>query len=208
MAHLAEEQVSFEIRWAALSALLAIGKSAQGPPDPRAVAAMVKASNDIARKVRLEAARGLGMLGKTDDPRLVPLVNRALVNLSRDKDKRVVIWANVSSMTLDKVEPSKVQGIAALLHTHDVPVRLTAANALAALGSHSQPVLPRLLDALNDKDPTVVAAVLTALVAIGDRGPQVLQALKDLQERKEAPEMLRMQAQRAIESLMPPGQSP
>ncbi len=201
LARLADDPTSFEIRCAALKALIATGHNPKGPPDPRAVAAMVKASNDVALKVKLEAAMGLGMLGKTGDARLAPLVDKALINLSRDRDKRVVIWANVAAMALDKVDPAKVQGIAALLHTHDVPVRLTAANALAMVGPPAKPVLSKVLDALNDKDPTVVAAALTAIVSIGEKGPDVLGALKALHEKKEAPEMLRLLAQNVTETL-------
>ncbi len=200
---LAEDPVTFEVRWAALSALAAIGKSAQGP-DPRAVAAMIKASHDVAIKVRLEAAKGLGMLGKTNNPQLAPLVEKTLVNLSRDRDQRVVIWANVSAMTLDKVEDARVRAIADQLRAPEITVRITPARGLAAVGPQARPVLPRLLNALNDKDPTVAAATLTAIVSIGDKGPDVLKALNDLHDKKEVPEMVRLTAQRAIDSLTQP----
>lgn len=196
---------TFDLRRAALATLAIVARDPGKSPDKRAVIAMTKGSIDSAVAVRLEAAKGLGMLGRVTDPMVLstvqPLVEKALQNFSRDKDQRVVIWGTISAMALDKVDPAKIQSIAGFLRSPDVSIRQHAALALAAIGPHNKPVLDKVIAALQDKDSGVAVNALGALLASEEKGPEVLMALKDLHDKKETPEGLKYLAQAATEAI-------
>jgi len=202
LAKYSDDQTTFEIRKMCLSALALAGQNGKAAPDVRAVSAMVKAAKDHNGEVRLEVAMGLGMLGKTGDRNLAPLVDQVLRNLGRDSDKRVAVWAHVSQMALDnKVNDVAVLDIAHQLRAHDMMVRLHASRALGAMGPKAKVALDSLLNALDDREPTVVQSVIYTLVQMEDRSPKVLTALADLGQRKEAPEAVRQAAQVAVTAL-------
>lgn len=201
---MAGTQVTFDLRRAALAALTVIARDPAKGPDPRAVSCMVQMIvklHEPAVAVRLEVAKGLGILGKVNDPKIDQPAQNVINLLMRDEDRRVVIWATVSSMVLDKVDPAKIQTVASYLRSTDVSVRQHAALALAAMGPSNKPVLDKLFAALHDKDSGVAFNALAAVLASDEKGQDVINALKDLKEGKDTPEGLKMLAQAASESL-------
>lgn len=201
---LSGSKVTFDLRRAAVAALTVIARDPSKGPDPRAVAAMINLAtrnHDPAVAVRMEVAKGLGVLGKVNDPKLEPLAKGAVQSLMRDKDLRVVVWATVSSMALDKAEPAKIQTVANYLRSTDVSVRQHAALALAAMGPHNKSELNKLFAALHDKDHGVAVNALAAILASEEKGPDVIGALKELKDAKDTPEGLKLLAQAATETI-------
>jgi HEAT repeat protein len=197
----ADDRASWEIRRAALCALMTSGRTAKGTPDPKAVEAMVRASKDPAAEVRLSSAVGLGMLGKTTNLDLYSQVEVTLKNLSHDKDPRVAIWGKAAQMVLGEPTDEDVLSLAGQVRSPLVPVRTHALQALASLGPKAKAAQARVLDALGDKEPVVQFAAMNALVAMDDKAPAVLKALKDVHERKDVLEGIRQAAQAAQDLL-------
>jgi HEAT repeat protein len=202
LARKATEQITWEIRRACLAALAVAGRNKGGEPDVRAVAAMAKGAEDVCADVRLEAAIGLGALGRTTNAEKAAEVEKALKILLRDPDKRVVIWANVSQMTLeDKTSETAVLQLAEHLRAREVPVRLHASRALAFLGPKAKVALDSLLETIQDRDESVALSAIDALVQMEDRSPKVLAALTELSKRPEAGKVPRAAAQHAADAL-------
>jgi HEAT repeat protein len=196
----ASDQVTWEIRRATLAALAQCGRTAKGA-DPRATSAFLKhssPSSEYSADVRIEAAIGLGATGKPTDA-LTKLVEQQLEFMTRDKDKRVVIWARVSKMAHTGVTETALNSIAAMLRDSNVQVRLQACRALGTVGKEAKPVQSKLIDALSDKEPAVQFMAVQALVALGDRGPGLQMVLKELGDRKDADPFVRLMAQQANE---------
>jgi len=196
----AEDRVSWEIRRAALTALAGAGRGTKGP-DPRAVQAMVNRSNDGTAEVRIEAALGLGALGRTTSAELKPKVEKALQHLIKDKDQRVSLWALVSGMALGGQDKKSADAVAAQIRSRDVQVRVHAVRAIGAMGPQGKFAQDKILDVLNDKEPLVQLSAMAALLAMEDRGANVLNALKELADRKDASEVIRQGAQEAYDLL-------
>jgi len=196
-----EDRVSWEIRRAALGALMAAGRTAKGTPDPKAIEAMVKASKDPTAEVKLAAAIGLGALGRTTNLDLATQVEVTLKNLSHDKDTRVAIWGRAAQLVLGEPTDDDILGLAAHLRSSVVPVRGHALQALASLGPKAKAAQARILEALNDKEPMVQFAAMNALVALDDKAPAVFKALKEVNERKDVLEGIRQAAQAAQDLL-------
>ncbi len=79
---------TFSVRQACLTALMSAGHNAKAPPDPRAVDAMITASRDYAVAVRLEAVKGMGILGRPGTPQQLDAVLKALVAQRRQGPSR------------------------------------------------------------------------------------------------------------------------
>jgi HEAT repeat protein len=200
---IAEDKFCWEIRRAGLAALIAAGRDPNGgPPDPMAVEAMLKASKDVkASEVRMEAAIGMGALGKNTDAKLADKVESALNNLVSDEDERVSVSAKFSLLTLHGHKDAAIVDFAGFFGHPKVTVRSHALRALSLLGPKGKPAQTQVIEVLNDKDPSVQIAAITALVSMEDKGEVVLKALKDLTERMDALEGVRQTAQLAMDVL-------
>jgi len=201
LASFASDAMSWEIRRACLAALMSAGRNGGKAPNHQAITAMIHGSKDVTAEVRLAAAMGLGALGRTTDPALKPLVEAALNKLVKDHDERVVIWAKVAQMALAGHDDRYGASIAALVRSPEVPVRMHAVKAIGAMGPKGKFAQDKILDAVNDKEPSVQLAAFATLVAMEDRGPNVLNALREQAERKDAPEYMRQAAQAAHDLL-------
>jgi HEAT repeat protein len=196
-----DDQVTWEIRRACVAALIPCGRVVRGAPDPRVLSALIKATRDPYAAVKMEAAMGLGAIGRTSDPLMEKEVEKALLSLMNDKDKRVVIWAQFSHMSIAKIDNKTIEAIARETINPDGEVRRTALQALGAMGPSSRPHLPAVLDALQDKEPKVVFAACWAVMRIEERTAGVLSALEEVNRRKDIPEEVRQMASTAIDQL-------
>ena len=140
----------------------------------------------------MEAAIGLGSMGRPSDPVLLATVENALHSaVRRDRDKAVVIWSQVSLMALaDKVPVAMLDSLAKGITNADPRLRVHTIHALGAMGSRAKAHVPELVAALGDKEKDVVAAACVALGQMGDPGPRAVAALTDLSASKETDEAL------------------
>jgi HEAT repeat protein len=152
---------------------------------------MIGRRRDEAVGVRLEVAKGFGILGRPSDAKLYTSAKDALNHLTTDTDKRVRIWAQLSLMVVEgKFNDATVLGIARHLRDPDVLVRRDAVGALSLLGNEGKVAVDPLIDALDDKDASVVTAAVAGLLALKDRGAKVVGAMIQLLQHKEEPVVL------------------
>jgi HEAT repeat protein len=165
-----------EVRQVALAILRRAGWDKKSGPAPQVTRAMIKALRDPSADVRLEAIIGLGTMGRPPQPSLLQEVLSALTAELRSPDKNLVIWANVSLMLLDeKVTDKSLDALARFLEkrdrrwgNNDLKVRMTAAQALGALGARSSPKIPNLMRLLDpSEEPPANVAACSALGMIG-----------------------------------------
>lgn len=194
---LAEDGISWEIRKAALSTLIVAAHNPKGAPEKGSVQAMYRRSSDVASEVRMEVAKGLGALGRTTIPEVDRGVDGVLKTMLKDKDPRIVIWANLSTMALSQGNDATISLIAGYLKHKDPAVRRQACLALSAMGPSSRKSRDKVLDAMHDRDPGVALAAMTALVNQGDASPDILTAIKEMQDDKEAALVVREGARMA-----------
>jgi len=138
----------FEVRCAAVGAL-GCALSAEGAASlaERCVPHLVPALADVDEDVRAAAAFALGQCGAAAIPVLGALV-ASLADLHCEVRSAVVRAFGLLSAqgAVDGV----AEAVAALLRHASPPVRLSAVEALAALGSEAVPVLHKLAGAMED----------------------------------------------------------
>jgi HEAT repeat protein len=198
---------SWQIRKASIMALRQIGYDKKDGPDKSATGALCSATGDSVYEVRLEAVQALGYLNKPKDPILYGRVHKKLSTLTEindnapEVDKVVAIWSHVSLMQIDGVTEAGVLNVTKYLSDHALQVRGQAVSALGALGIKGKPALPRLIDMLQDKDKGIVVAAAWSMVAIGDKDLKALNALKEMSERKDVDERVKIQLKLAYDML-------
>jgi HEAT repeat protein len=200
------DRSTFALRQACVAVLKQAGKDSKGVPVREVTLALLKALHDPAQEVRLEAAVALGQMGRPIDALLVQVL-KELQAAQNDRDKVVQIWSQVSLMALDKVTDQGLGFLVKQLKHPETEVRINAIQALGTLGPKARSVAPNLLDALADKEVGVVVLSCQALVALGDSGPKVVNALSELSENKKAEEPIQKAAARAAELLKNPPRS-
>lgn len=174
---------SWETRRAAAIALRFVAPDKEGP-DPKAIAALVRAASDICQKVRLEALMSLIYLGRPSQKADLDNEKAGLERLIRDRDLLVGLWARVALMRIDKVSEKDIRAIGQMLRSTDLAHRVNAANALGLIGPEAKSQVPDLIQALEDKDEGVIAAVITALALMGDEASRAIPALRKVAEGK------------------------
>jgi HEAT repeat protein len=95
---------------------------------------------------------------------------------------RYINWAKVGPAALDEM----IKPIAAALKDPDERVRVTAAEALDALGPRAKAAVPALVEALEDKAGNVRVAAALALGAIGPEARAAIPALTEMTKDKDA----------------------
>ena len=88
---------------------------------------------------------GLGVLGRSQDAKLKPLVEAAIAKLIRDHDDRVVIWARMSQLFLFGGDEKSAAPIAALVRSPEAQVRLHAVRAIGSMGPKGKFAQDRIL---------------------------------------------------------------
>jgi HEAT repeat protein len=192
---------SWEVRKAAALALrtVAIPSKENDGPDPRAVNALKFALNDISTEVRLEALMSLIFLGNPTDPVDLQSEKLALEKAIKDKDKLVSLWARVAFIRIDKISELHMIAIGQMLKAPEVIVRVNAASALGMIGPEAGTQVPLLIEALNDKEETVVAAAIGALGLMGEEAEKAITALTPFTQGQN--EALKLLANEAIKRI-------
>jgi HEAT repeat protein len=200
--HGMEDQTSWEIRRAAIAAIIEAGATKTGP-DPRVTRALLVSLEDHAAQVRLEAVVALGQMGRPDDGLLLDHTLRALKAMTADKDKTVDIWARLSLMALaDKINAVDMDFLTKCTKSGELSrVRTQAVRALGTVGTKSNTVVPLLVDLLSDKDPAVAGNACIALGGIRDPGPNAEKALTDLSLNKETDDEVKKVALKALDDI-------
>jgi HEAT repeat protein len=201
---------SWEVRRAAALALGAIShnpKDAKDVPDARVYRALTDALNDASTMVRLESLSALFLLGppavSADRQRAI----QSLLTLAGGKDKSVAVWAHVvltrfennRSEKLTKAAEKHLQTIARYLKHSDPAVRMQAARALGMAGPNAKGEVPDLIEALRDKELTVVAWSIAALKEIGASASPAVPSLEELTKHQN--EGIRKVAKEAIDAI-------
>ena len=149
LARVVSDRDSWEIRFAAANALGVAGKDEQNVPDVRALRALIDATDDVSKEVRLEALQSLINLGPPTSPQDVAQIKTLLERkIKADKDKSVAIWARVALMRMDAaaVNDANLTAIAKLIKGSDLATSIQAARALGAIGLESKGKVPDLMD--------------------------------------------------------------
>jgi HEAT repeat protein len=200
--HGMEDQTSWEIRRAAIAAIIEAGATKTGP-DPRVTRALLASLEDHAAQVRLEAVVALGQMGRPDDGLLLDHTLRALKAMTADKDKTVDIWARLSLMALaDKTNAVDMDFLTKCTKSGELSrVRTQAVRALGTVGTKSDTVVPLLVDLLLDKDPAVAGNACIALGGVRDPGANAVKALAELSVNKETDEEVKKVALKALDDI-------
>jgi len=104
-------------------------------------------------------------------------------------------------MALAGHDQKSADAVASQIRSRDVQVRIHAVRAIGAMGPKGKFAQDKVLDVLNDREPFVQLAAIGTLAAMEDRGANVLNALKELADRKDASEVIRQGAQEAYDLL-------
>jgi HEAT repeat protein len=197
---------SYVIRQQSVIALYHAGRNTGAAPDRAAVTAMYNRLSDTTICVKLEALRGLAFLGKTGDPTVQANLEAKLRELTRVKDRVVVIWAWIALMGVTDVSPEIVKAIGAHLKDPQVRIKIAAAEALGQMGNRARFALPDLIEMLKDKEPHVIVTAIWTIGQIEDPGQTALAALTDLTKTevskdKSTNEFVQKYAQAAVDAL-------
>jgi HEAT repeat protein len=180
-----------ETRRAAAKSLGEMGADAKD-----AVPDLMKTLKDTAMFVRRFSAQALGGIGG-DAKDAIPDLKDAL----GDKRKEV---AEAAAGALAKVGPNGISTLSDLAKDKkkDTALRQKAVEALGHAGEDAKPAVPVLGDLLNDGNVAVDAAA-----ALGELGPvakddKILDALRDLADKKTKDRSLRETAQSALRKIL------
>jgi HEAT repeat protein len=198
----ASDRESWEIRFAAANALGVAGKDEQNVPDVRALRALIDATDDVSKEVRLEALQSLINLGPPTSPNDVAQIKVLLERkIKADKDKSVAIWARIALMRMDAaaINDANLTAIAKLLKTADLATAVQAARALGVVGPEAKGKVSDLMDVLQSPEPLLACEAAWALGRIGKAADKALPSLKTLQQNKE--EGVRQRATEAIKAI-------
>jgi HEAT repeat protein len=136
-------------------------------PDPAAAAALVAATGDPERAVRLAAARSLLINWGRDRSAI-----RALLAIVADPEPIPDRAAALEALKVagEEVLGQAVAAMAALLTCGDPAILLDVIDVLASLGPQARPALPALEGLVQDEDSGLLAVVGPAIAAIEDKG--------------------------------------
>jgi HEAT repeat protein len=201
------DQVSWEIRRAAVVALSAAGKGDERtPPDSQAIYAIAgiflnPSGYEESAKVRLEAAIALGAMGRPADGADMSRSKQALQRAIKDTDKTVGIWAYAALMAIDYVTPEGLNAIAKHFKGNDVNAKIEAARALAAIGRDARSKVPEVAELLSDSELFVVAGAIVALGEFGPHANSAVPALTRVMEKKDQNAYIKELAKSALEQI-------
>ena len=209
----AEDTASWEIRKVALGSLALIGGDQKKGPDARAVSALLKGMSDHSAKVRLEAVMGIGTMGQPTNSGLRRQVITALqlrLNPRVEKDKTIVVWANISLMAIDQLHEKYVGEVKKLLGGGNVPTRTHAARALGLVAGDLKKKAPKqvpgviaaLRSALRDDEPAVAGMACWSFGEMAEDfvpPADVEKTLTDLSKDKKIDEGVRQTALATLE---------
>jgi HEAT repeat protein len=207
-----DSQASWEVRRAAAVTLGTVAIDPKDGPNPQAVAVLTDAvRRDTCSKVRLHALTALILLGRPPSGAEADGEKAALRRAQaeafrneksvletaiKDPDKLVSLWARVALMRIEKVTDAHLIQVGLLLKSADVALQVNAAQALGAMGTDAKSQIKNLIDALRDKEPSVVMAAAAALAGMGDAAKTAVPALKELESGQN--ELVKVAAAQAL----------
>ena len=131
-----EDQSSWEIRRAAIAAVITAGATKTGP-DPRVTLRLVDCPAGPRPQVRLEAVLALGQMGRPDNTVLRDHTLRLLKGMVNDRDKTVDIWVRLSLMALvDKIDDADMAYIAKCTKSTQLHARARTSRSRHGRGRH------------------------------------------------------------------------
>ena len=168
-----------DVRMQALITLGTMGSAAAS-----SVPAIVKLlDSDEFDAVRFSAAFALGAIGQKDEAATKALVAAARSDKPILKAVSLWALARQNPDN-EEVVTYAAKSLVGGLTSEDAELRTVAAKLLSEFGTHPEIVGPALVTALQDSDPRVVGHALDALAALGPKIlPKVTEALKDKQRR-------------------------
>jgi HEAT repeat protein len=203
---LTKDPASWEIRRGAAFALGSVGYDPKiaARPDGRAVNALIDVlqKKDECSEVRLEALYSLIIMGipyQLQDKSRELQVLHALINNKHQPDK-VHIWAYVAIMRIEKVSEQYLVILAKFLRNPKLETRTHAARAFATIGPEGKSRIEDLVDALSDKDPTMLYWTCQALAQMGDLAQKAIPQLQKLLTHTDP--TVRTAAQDALNAIM------
>jgi HEAT repeat protein len=185
------DPTTWEIRKACAMALgrVAIPPDKNTPPLADVITKLEKALRiDRSHQVRVEICQSLIILGPPENSTLKNRVVDALARCAgRDPRKLVRIWAEVGVLRMTKVTPKSLNAIGSYLKDPILGNRCNAARALGAIGPDAKSQVPKLIKALDDKEPIMVSWTLWALVEMEQKAKPALPKLKKMLEKTKDP---------------------
>jgi HEAT repeat protein len=183
LTQLVDVRITFEIRQAACLALGQVGRDEGGFPIMQALGALVKATRDTSKEVRIEALQAIVNLGPPLSADVSNFKNLLKQRLNADKDKSVQIWARVALMRIDATEvnePNITTIAKSIKEGTDPEIHGQAAKALGFIGPSAKSAIPDLIDALKSDELILVADAMWALSRMGDVAERALPSLETL----------------------------
>ncbi len=190
----------FEVRQTGALALAKVVADPGAPAPPFVVTAFHGLLDDPAFQVRQVACQCLTIVGVPLDNTHKLLVLRGLDTLAKkDPEPGVQIWANLAIMAYSGTNKVNLEAITQALHKGDVTTRIQAAQALGTVGSLAKEMVPPLIGALADSDPTVVGWSVWALGRT-----ESLRAVPELEKiaaDKKRPEAIKKAAEESLKQI-------
>jgi HEAT repeat protein len=168
----------------------------------KSVHAIIKFLKHSDPKVRIEAARGLGVIGSRNKAK-VAMIEPALTEALQDKEVTVVGAAAKALADMDELNGPVRTTLLDLLKNPDAGVRAAGAQSFGLVGIKGRSAVPSLTEMVLDKDqpPHVLAVACWALGEIGEPAPAAIAALTAILQRKDADEYLKQVAQTALDHI-------
>jgi HEAT repeat protein len=168
----------------------------------KSVHAVIKFLKHADPKVRIEAARGLGVVGSRNKSK-VPMVEPALTEALQDKEVTVIGAAAKALAEMDELNGPVRANLLDLLKNPDAGVRAAGAQSFGLVGIKGRSAVSSLTELILDKDqpPHVVSVACWALGEIGEPAPAAIAALTAIGQRKDADEVLKQYAQTALDHI-------
>ncbi len=197
----AADKDTWGVRQAALIALRAVAVPGKDGPDPAVVKAFCSAVGDDVFLVRLAGTQGLLWLGSPSAATRDEMVT-ALNGAARDTEPVVQIPAYVALIRIKaKGWEAHLGALGKFLANDDPLLRANAAEALGHVGPEAQSQVPRLIEALKDKDHRVIAPSIWALGQLGRAAAQAIAHLQAFAADAERPANLRKMAAEAVDAI-------
>lgn len=160
-----KDSSAWEVRQAAAISLGQVALDEKKGPSFGTLQALYGALSDSAQQVRIGAIQSLTFLGVPHDDKIASSLIQALQPVAfKDPEPIVQIWAHMAIMSIFKKFPKEnLDYIAKMLKHDEIGVRCQAALALGTVGRDAKSTIPQLLEALSDKEPSVVGWSVWAL---------------------------------------------
>jgi HEAT repeat protein len=180
---------TWQTRHAAVLALGTVAYDEKNGPSRKVLTALYSALTDSSSQVRLAALQALDRLDVPDiktekgtlEDKVQPLANK-------DPELVVRIKAHLLLFAIQpKLKSQRCAAIAGMLKHVEVPVRIEAVQALGNIGAEAKDQVPKLMDALDDKDQVVVLWTIWALGEIGPAASQAIPALEYIKKDEKNP---------------------